>query len=126
MKITRYGKTFDLKIVAVYKKGKSKKLSTDNIRFVIDDYYDLFNFSWEPEKYKLLLCKPEKAESSFIDLRTNKSEYIGNLEIIDFNVDITKEHFRVKNYNYYKVDINSIEVQTVINELIDNNTCFTQ
>ncbi|AXC36880.1 hypothetical protein NEP96_05090 [Escherichia coli] len=126
MKITRFGKTFELNIVSVYKKGKSGKLSTDNIRFVISDYYDMFNQAFEENKFGLILCKPQKPELGILDLRTDKSDFIGNLDIIEFKVDISKEHFRIKNYNYYKVDINSIEVQNVLDELISNNSCFTK
>lgn len=108
------------------KKGKSGKLSTDNIRFVISDYDDMFNNAYDINEDGFILCKPQKYELGMLDLRTDKSEFIGNLDIIAFNVDVSKYHFRVKNYNYYKVDIESSEVQNVLKELIDNNSCFIE
>ena len=52
MKMIRFGKTYELTIVGVYKKGKKGKLSTENIRLVLDNYECLFNNAYSVDEYE--------------------------------------------------------------------------
>ena len=54
----------------------------------------------------------------------DRPEFIGDLDVITFNVDNKAEHIKVKNYNYYRLDLNSVEVQKVLQELVDEFECF--
>lgn len=125
----RFGKKHKLNIVAVYKKGKAEKLSVDNIRFVVDDYYDLFNKAYE-STCGLILCMPERPlfeseDKSNITLN-DRPEFIGNIQVINCNVDANAPQLKVKNYNYYKLDINSDEVQYILTKLTEEIYCFVK
>ena len=55
-----------------------------------------------------------------------RPEFIGDLDIITINVDNEQSHFKSKAYNYYKEDINSPEVQKVIEQMIESIECFSK
>lgn len=137
MKITRFGKIFELNIVAVYKKGKKGNLSSDNIRIVIDNYKELFNNSYDPLNCGMILCMPSppkfdktnpiyKGVCGFTGCKmSSRPELIGDLNIVSLNVDPTLEHLKIGNYNYYKVDMNSCEVPGVFDDIINKIECFS-
>jgi len=131
--ITRFNVKYLVEVLAVYKKGKKGKLSVDNIRFVIKPS----NF-YENSFCTNLFCLPAKPEydqnSPMYDgtcLMSNlpmklRPEFIGDLDIITINVDTEQSHFKSKAYNYYKEDINSPEVQKVIEQMIESIECFSK
>lgn len=134
MIIERFTQKYQVHIVEVYKKGKTGKLTVDNIRLVLDNVGNMFNGEYNTGNVLCSIQRPQYDKShpmasgycGVTNLpMVKRPEFIGDLDVIAENVVLGSQHFKIRNYNYYLQNINSPEVQQVLQDIIKEVECFS-
>lgn len=129
-------KTYDLNVLAFYKKGKADKLNADNIRFIIEET------SWYPaslsvDKNALVKVDEPRFTPGKDDWFLNEPnlmtgikgkdgpEGMGTLEsLIEDITTPFPDTLKFKNYNYYKLEDDDPDLEGALKELFGKYGCF--